>query len=94
MFYMFVHSNPHNTPQPTSHPPHPLQSHDTTRCHDRSYGALVGKNKKECVAQHGAEQVWRYSDRQTPRHRLYVLLACLIAGRSVFGRTPTHTHIQ
>jgi bisphosphoglycerate-dependent phosphoglycerate mutase len=27
------------------------------RLNERSYGALVGKNKKECVAEHGAEQV-------------------------------------
>lgn len=65
-------------PTPTHTPTHPNTpkinqkqelglEHVPVRCHwrlnERSYGALVGLNKKECVAQHGAEQVklWRRS---------------------------------
>ena len=38
------------------------------RLNERNYGALTGLNKKECVAQHGVEQVkrWRRSYDQPP----------------------------
>lgn len=62
-------------PYENTHPPPPQHTKQQelglervpVRCHwrlnERSYGALVGLNKKECVAQHGAEQVklWRRS---------------------------------
>lgn len=34
-----------------------LPMHCHWRLNERSYGALVGKNKKECVQQHGVDQV-------------------------------------
>lgn len=46
--------------------------HVPVKCHwrlnERSYGALVGRNKKECVAEHGVQQVklWRRSYDQRP----------------------------
>jgi 2,3-bisphosphoglycerate-dependent phosphoglycerate mutase len=38
------------------------------RLNERNYGALTGLNKKECVAQHGVEQVkrWRRSYDEPP----------------------------
>ena len=58
-------------PQPSNQKTHDKQElgleRVPVRCHwrlnERSYGALVGLNKKDCVAQHGAEQVklWRRS---------------------------------
>mmetsp|Transcript_31842 Transcript_31842/g.52493 ORF Transcript_31842/g.52493 Transcript_31842/m.52493 type:complete len:369 (-) Transcript_31842:135-1241(-) len=45
-----------------------LPLHKTWRLNERSYGDLVGKNKKEVVMQHGIEQVksWRRSYDQPP----------------------------